>query len=26
MEQDRRKAIALTMQELNFLSGSLLLH
>jgi len=26
MEQDRRKAIALTMRELNFLSESLLLH
>jgi len=26
MEQDRRKAIALTMQELNFLSENLLLH
>jgi len=26
MEQDRRKAIALTIRELNFLSKSLLLH
>jgi len=26
MEQDHRKAIALTMRELNFLSESLLLH
>jgi len=26
MEQDRRKTIAFTMQELNFLSENLLLH